>query len=333
LLLVLLPLALLAGGAVERWTAQDELAEPVAGSGEMRNSEEAFTNPLLECEAYGSETVRALKPFKYKVEQLLQSYIDTGRLIEGAVYFRSLKNGMWFGINQELTFHPSSLLKVPIMIACLKAAERDPRLLEQQIVYRGDVEPAKLQGYQPSRHLEPGKAYTVNELLDRMITLSDNNATYLLVNLIGEQRLDKVLRDLNVDLQPKDEEHIITAHTYSGFFRVLYNASYLNHENSEKALELLSRSEFADGLRAGLPPEQMIASKFGERGLGPEQDVVQMHEFGIVYYPGRPYLLGVMTRAHRDTDFLPLLSEISQLVYQEVSSQTFTATDPKPPAW
>lgn len=310
-------------------TADNEFT---AYSGELRERTGQLTNPLLECEVFADQGMKALKPFKYKIEGLLQQKIAAGILTDGAVYFRDMNNGLWFGINEGVAYHPASLFKLPIMFACYKLAEKDPTFLGREVLYQGDFNVTHLQGIAPTSLLVPGKRYTVGNLIDRMISLSDNNAAQLLVNTVGQSELDKVLADLDVNINPADHEHFISTHAFSGFFRVLYNASYLNREYSEKALQLLSRSEFNDGLRAGLPPGQLAATKFGEWGMAPgvaaDKDIVQLHEFGIVYYPGRPYLLGVMTRGRRGGDFSAVLRDISRLVYESVDQQQVRPTPP-----
>lgn len=326
-LLITVLMAFCLGGGVSWIVFAPDKDDFTTHSGEAREGTGQFTNPLLECEVIGAQGLKTLKPFKYKVEALLQRKINEGLLTEGTVYFRDLNNGLWFGINTELAYAPASLLKVPIMIAYFKLAERNPALLDKKIPYQGDFNITRLQGIVPSSELVPGKSYRVEDLIVRMITLSDNNAAQLLVNNISQSELDKVLHDLNVDVNPDDREHLISMHAYSGFFRVLYNASYLNRDFSEKALELLSRSEFKSGLRAGLPPGQLVASKFGEWGNGP---IVQMHEVGIVYYPGRPYLLGIMTRGQRGDQYASVLKDISRLVYESVNEQALPVMNPPP---
>ena len=64
---------------------------------------------------------------------------------------------------------------------------------------------------------------------------------------------------------------------------------------SEKALGLLQKSEFHKGLVAGVPSGTIVAHKFGERD-GLTIGEKQLHDCGIIYYPGNPYLLCVMTR-------------------------------------
>ncbi|MDO8560151.1 MAG: serine hydrolase [bacterium] len=52
---------------------------------------------------------------------------------------------------------------------------------------------------------------------------------------------------------------------YASFFRILYNASYLNREQSERALGLMTKTRFRDGIIAGVPAGRPVAHKFGER--------------------------------------------------------------------
>ena len=105
---------------------------------------------------------------------------------------------------------------------------------------------------------------------------------------------------------------------FSRFFRILYNGSYLNFEKSNKALELLTKIEFKDGLVAGLPSEVPVAHKFGERQFGEEK---QLHDYGIVYYPEKPYLICIMTRGKELSKLPHVISELSKVTYEEVSKK------------
>jgi hypothetical protein len=82
------------------------------------------------------------------------------------------------------------------------------------------------------------------ELLHYMLGYSDNNATFLLYHALSGKELDDVLDGMDTENHPNDTGNSISVHGYSGFFRILYNASYLNREMSEKALELLSEEDF-----------------------------------------------------------------------------------------
>src|SRR5205085_892290 len=78
----------------------------------------------------------------------------------------------------------------------------------------------------------------------------------------------QIYNDLDMNISKIDSDptgDIISLKDYSSVFRILYNASYLNHDSSENALSLLSQSTFKNALVAGVPAETVVAHKFGER--------------------------------------------------------------------
>jgi len=290
---------------------------------EIRQSGYSFTNPLLECEvARDIVESRELRPFKYKIKALIDDRINSKKALHISVYFRDLNNGPWFGISEKEEFSPASLQKVPIMIAYLKLAESDPKILAKKIKYDGNQDDNAKENIKPSVSLVKGKSYSIEELLYRMIVYSDNNAWGLLVLNIDINSLYRVFFDLGVTVpdvrKPND---YMTVKAYAAFFRILFNASYLNREMSEKALEYLTQVEFKEGLVGGLPQGIAIAHKFGERSLGSNNEIKQLHDCGIIYYPNRPYLLCVMSRGYDFTTLDDNIRNISYLVYEEIDSQ------------
>lgn len=312
-------LGLVAGWVVVQRQADSEIKP--AGAHEVRQGGYQFINPLLECDTTEGGDTRELKPFKYKVEAMVRDKLATGEAFGVSVYFRDLDNGPWFGLNEDVKFSPASLLKVPVMMGYLKLAETAPEVLQTKIRYKGDFDLAAFQFFAPRQHLEPGKFYTVDELIYRMIAYSDNNAYELLLRNIDTDYLDQILADLNIEHEPAEREDILTVKTYSGFFRVLYNASYLNKQMSEKALECLSHDFFNVGIIAGVPPGTTVASKFGEWAVDEQSGIKQLHEFGIVYHPEHPYLLGIMTRGHDIRSLAGVIQDISRLIYEEIEAQ------------
>jgi beta-lactamase class A len=153
-----------------------------------------------------------------------------------------------------------------------------------------------------------------------MIIYSDNDAAQLLIENIDPGKLVKIYTDFGIELPDAEPSGTqVDVKTYAGFFRILFNASYLNRDNSEKALKLLSQVEFKDGLVAGVPGNILTAHKFGERiGDGNQQ---QLHDCGIVYYPGHPYLLCVMTRGNSALELEKFIQDTSRLVFEEIDKQ------------
>jgi beta-lactamase class A len=271
---------------------------------------------------------RELKPFRYKVDALIRERLDNDEASSVSVYFRDLDNGNWFGIREDEKFSPESQLKLPVLIAYFKWSETNPLVLRKKIFYRGVGGPFEPRYLRSPKPLAAGKEYTVNELLFRMTAYGDNSAYALLLANLPPAHLHKVAKDLYVNYDPERMEDSLTLNAYASYFRVLFNASYLNEEMSEKALRYLSRAVFRDGMAAGIPSGVSLASKAGERIIttpndeGVPSEVLQLHEFGIIYPPERPFLLGVTVRGNDFPSLARIIRDITGLVYAEVDQQS-----------
>nr|MBU1327855.1 class A beta-lactamase-related serine hydrolase [Candidatus Omnitrophota bacterium] len=279
-----------------------------------------FISPLLDYEVSPELKNAELSTLKNKLETLIKDSINKNKTLYVAVYFRDMLNGPWFGINEKDTFAPASLIKVPLMIAYLKYAEQNPDILNYNLVYEKGIESYIKQNIKPDEELELGKSYSIENLIQRMIEYSDNNAYFLLMNHINRDLIDKVYNDLGVSVPLiGNKEDFITVKEYSSFFRILFNASYLNREMSEKALDILSKSSFKIGLVAGVPANVTVAHKFAERGNLVNQ-TLQLHDCGIVYHKERPYLLCIMTYGINFEDLIKIIEDISSIVYKKIDN-------------
>lgn len=279
-----------------------------------------YINPLLECDvAEGSIDARK-ENFHDDLEGFVDEVKKKRHLTDAAVYFRDLNNGPTFGVNLSGEFFPASLLKVPVMMVYYHWSESDPNLLSTKILYEGpkdfDVTPSII----PKEELVPGQSYTVTELIRRMIVYSDNQSLGLLTSRLPIEKIQDLFSMLGVsDNLLHDTEGKLTVKEYAGFFRILFNSSYLSRENSEQALMLLSSTDFNEGIVAGVPQAVQVAHKFGEAGMGDIER--QLHDCGIVYFPNHPYLACIMTRG-KDTETLKQsITDISRFIYQKIDEQ------------
>lgn len=232
-----------------------------------------FINPLLECRDIDTVTNKEIEEMKVKVKQVIEKNGNDIRKV--SLYFRDLNNGPWFGINEKEYFTPGSLLKLPLMISIFKKAESDKDFLKKGILYEGGKSNFP-QYFKAERELMPGKTYTIEELVELMIEDSNNDAALLLTQIISKEELEESYKDLGIDIPEYRKDYSIQVRSYASFLRILYNATYLNKELSEKALDILSRTAFKDGLARGVPPEIPVSHKFGERGGGYRKTVVKI---------------------------------------------------------
>lgn len=199
-----------------------------------------FTNPALNYE-YGKNI---MDNKEINLEKSLQAFIQekeyTNETTHVSVYYRNLNNGNWFGINEKEMFSPASLMKLPLLLVYLKKIEKDPSIWDKKILYTQDpMESTYTQNIQPEKTLLDGEKYTIRELIEYMIRYSDNKASVLLERNIEVEDYKKAFTD-NEILFPEiingKFDNNLKVVDYARFFRVLFNASYVNKELSDYAL-------------------------------------------------------------------------------------------------
>jgi len=285
------------------------------------NSQYKYINPLLACIIPNSKEFFASSPLESKVNDLITQEEDGGKVKSVAMYYRDLTFGRWVGINEADKYDPASMLKVVIMIAFYKRAENDPKVLDQKILYTKKLaDTIQDVQFQTPSVLKIGENYTVGKLIEAMIVESDNGAKNALLTNIDTKSLDETYSDLGISQNPDNvhENYTISSKTYSLFFRILYNATYLSREMSEKALELLSKAVYNDGIVSGVSKGISVSQKFGEHvDAGSEGMTYELHDCGIVYKPNKPYLLCVMTKGIELEVLTKTIRDISKLIYEE----------------
>lgn len=188
-------------------------------------------------------------PFEEITKQRIRKeIIDTNPDVEIGLYVRNLNNGPWFGINENTLYSPASLMKLPVLMTYLKWIEEDPKIANKKVIFH-DTNSGSLQYFQPSTRMIEGKEYSVRELLEEMIVYSDNQSMHILLDAVPGEFYTKVSKDLGITVPGvRTPEDFLSVKDVATFFRILYNASYLDRDTSEYALSMLSRATFHEGL-------------------------------------------------------------------------------------
>lgn len=279
-----------------------------------------LVNPLL------LTTTFRKAPEYAALTQKLNTYIDTSRdhgdSTSISVYLKDLNTAHWTGINEDKLYDPSSMLKVAVMIGYLKEAETDPTILQKKLVYKAYVDPG--QHYKPQNPLKDGN-YSIEELIKAMIIDSDNVALNALYDNNREPFVN-VLKTLQIPPPATiNTTDFMSAADYSKIFRTLYNATYLSPEVSEQVIKLLTTTTFDKGITTGVPKDMLVAHKFGEHtsAFAGVSTSNQLHDCGMVYYPGHPYFLCIMTRGNNFSKLEKVVSDISKITYDAIVSIPF----------
>ena len=234
-----------------------------------------------------------------------------------AYYFESLNTGAWVGIHEKERYFPLSLRKVPIAAALYKARE------EEWLSFSDTVAVAEVNLVQGGSLYEWGPGnYTVMQLMDSLLWESDNTAAQTLLDYLW-QKVDydiyaEALLKMGLSLQTFQENtgdvnYPLSAKEYANVFRSLYYSTWLKRVDSEELLDSLSRTNFSKGIPAGVPQGFRVSHKVAFWNEGK-----QHHDCGIVYYPGSPYILCIMTVGLSPEDANALASLFSAITYDYV---------------
>lgn len=285
-----------------------------------------FINPLIGGSSAAATEVGIFSDLKGKIENYLNDEEKKSDLYAYSFYFRDLNSGLWFGSKEGEDFFPASLFKLPIAIAIYKQEENNPGFLKKQVVYTRELAERNILIQTNSQSvLTVGNIYTVEDLVSTMLTASDNGAKDALLSVMEVKYLEQLFSIVTLVDPKKTQSYKVSSRKYALFLRILYGSSYLNEEHSELILSLLAKSDFRDGLVAGVPSNIMVAHKYGtyefeENINGSTITTQQLHDCGVVYHLEKPYLFCFMTKGKDEKTLFDIISHVSKMVHDYQSS-------------
>lgn len=223
-----------------------------------------------------------------------------------SLYFEYLPTGANISISKDAEFWPASLLKVPVAMAAVKKIENGIWKWKNELV----IMPSDKNERFGELYKQPmGTRLAIEELIRLALTESDNTANFILVRNLEPSEFQDVYDHLGLT-EFISQEGKISAKKYSVLFRALHNASYLSEENSQKLLSLMTETKFKEYIGSGFPSAITFSHKIG---IGDDKGVFL--DSGIIYLPGRPYLLTIMINAKDISLAQKQMKEISEKVY------------------
>ena len=217
---------------------------------------------------------------------------------EAGIMVKDLQTGWTFLHNEDQLFPAASLIKIPIMVACFKAAREGLiRLDEKYVLNRKD----RVGGSGILRRMRNGRTFTYEELINFMVTHSDNIATNVLIDRLGFDYINRVfaerglkttrLRRKMIDFAARENglENYTTAEEITRVLEMIYRERCYSREISKKCLEVLKQQQINDRLPRFLPKDTQVAHK-----TGLEKEVC--HDAGIVFTPYGDYVITILVR-------------------------------------
>jgi len=216
---------------------------------------------------------------------------------EAGILVKDLKTHQTLGINSSKLFPSASLVKVPIMAAVF-AAEKEGRirLTDQLAVERKE----KIRSSSKLYRARVGTRFTYTDLIEHMITESDNTAANMIVDSLGFGYLNQKFVEFglkNTDLRrgimdlkwrKAGIENYTTAEDMALLLEKIYDGQLVSPEASAQMMAVLKRQKVNDRIPKGLPKNMVIAHKTGLLN-----DTVS--DVGIIFTKEGDFIICVLT--------------------------------------
>ena len=227
-------------------------------------------------------------------------------------------------IDENVYHYPASMIKTPLAVAAFALVETGNLKLEQYV----ETTQANMTTNDLPSPMRPGYRASLHELIELMITRSDNVATNVLFDLCGRERATHIIQErfglLNTAFYRKlsGSEPLISDPGWDRVHRNIHNAGdaaklfemIAADQVPSAALlrETLFAQQFNDKLNLGLRPGDRFAHKTGDT------DEVT-HDGGILYLPDGPsYVIVVYTSlpstAENNARFSPFMRATRDLM-------------------
>jgi len=236
--------------------------------------------------------------------------------LQPGVLIIDLDTGAYLDWQSSDIFSAASTIKVPILVAFFQDVDAgrirldEPLILQENLIAGGSGD---------LQYQKPGSQYTALEVVTKMITISDNSATNMIIARLGgpnvlNQRFTSwglkttVIRNPLPDLEgtnttsPRDLAYLMS---------VVNQGKLTSRRSRDRLLDIMQKTETNTMLPQGLGPGATIAHKTGNIGS-------VLADFGLVDMPtGKRYIVVAMVkRPHNDDSAQDLIRQISTVTYE-----------------
>ncbi|MQA01189.1 MAG: serine hydrolase [Streptosporangiales bacterium] len=252
--------------------------------------------------SYDSNGLAVARPKLQRLVDAVRARPDGGRVGLVVVDAETGERIDWAGGDP---FTAASVIKVPILLAALRLADAGTVDLEQRVP-RPCRDPVGGSGV--LKELTSVHELSLRDLLMLMVIVSDNTATNTVLDVIGIEAVDALLRDCGLgssrlerklmDLAARDRglDNVITAADIATLLAALVRGDVLTGSHTRTALDMLGRQQVRDRLPRYLPEGTRVAHKTGDLpGLRHDAGVLHLGPTG-----DHPVVVVVLTEGFAD---------------------------------
>ncbi|AFZ17671.1 hydrolase [Allocoleopsis franciscana] len=246
----------------------------------------------------------------------IQTLAANNPKLQPGVFIVDINTGTYIDINSRSPVPAASTIKVPILVALFKEVDEGKIRLDESLTLQSEMIAT---GSGNLQYQKPGAKFTVLELATKMITISDNTATNMLIARLGgiealNQRFrawgltTTVLRNALPDLEGTNTA---SPQELAALMAMINQGQLVSLPSRDRILSIMQSNEINSLLPQGLGSGAIIAHKTGNIGA-------LLADVGLVNMPsGKSYIISVMVqRPFNDDSAQELIRKISKTAYE-----------------
>lgn len=239
-----------------------------------------------------------------------------------SVYINTLESSSSPIVINNEKVRAASVIKIFIMAEAFRQAKAGLISLDEEHVITSKE---KVGGSGVLQSTPNGTRKTLGELIDLMISESDNTATNIIIERISMDNVNKLISRMGFQdtlLQRKmmdwesvkiGKENYTSAVDVGEVLKKIYYGQCIGPEQDAAMLKILLRQTDNDKIPALLPRQVKVAHKTGEL-------TGAIHDDGIVYGEKQDYVVCIMTEGVRNpADTVRVIANLSQIIYQSLN--------------
>ena len=270
--------------------------------------------------------VPAGQPLNWLQQRLAGLRTGSYRSLRSGMFFVDMDTGNYLNLNGDKVYATASIIKLPILIAFFQDVDAGKIKLNETLVMTRDV---VVGGSGEMQDRPIGSKFSALETATKMITISDNTATNMIIKRMGGiQVLNQRFRSWGLQktairnwLPDLRGTNTTTARELIKVLALLDQQKLLSHRSQSQALSILRQVRNRSLLPAGLRQGATIAHKTGDIGF-------LLGDAGIIQMPnGKRYLAAVLVEsAYDDPAARDFIQDVSRIVYSYLDQATRTAS-------
>ncbi len=258
------------------------------------------------------------------LESKIAALANEYQIIHPSVFAWDYETGKYVSYNSQEAFPAASIIKIPVLLELFRSIEAGQLSINDQMTL---TDYYRAEGSGDLQFQREGNLYSMDSLARKMIEISDNSSTNMLMSAMGGMNnVNRAIKswglkntEINNWLPDMSGTNVTTTEDLARMLFNIENDQFLSAESKDKIFDYMGHVKNNRLLHAGISPNAKIYHKTGDIGH-------TLGDAGIVTTPdGHKYIICVMAkRPYNHPAGKDFTVRASQIIYDALSQRHLT---------